>query len=743
MSDREFRESDGHARLDPHDEVIAGSYRTWRLTYVVGSKGVATGGHVRVHTDSDTDWGMPQLDDPGDEDYLSVHAPEGVRLAAVVEHVRAISLTVKGRPLEPGEKIHAVYGDTTGGGPGSRAQTFAEPRRYFWVSVDAEGEGEFVTLPDSPHVPIVGGAPVRVVALAPSAVVVGEPFPLLIRVEDKWGNPSSTYQGMVELEASGVDLPVNQYAFSPEDGGVWKLDSCSCLAVGVHRITVRDVEGELSAESNPILCVQEARPHTLYWGDPHGGQLRRAEKIPDFFRYARDVAGLDFVGYQANGHRLSTEEWALQQEAERAFYQPGRFVPLPGFEWSAETEQGGHHNVYFRRHDQPIRRHCHLPSIADQSDLDTDLPHIRDAYQAYRFSDVLITPHVGGDVADLSYHEPILEPVLEITSTHGTFEWFWMEALQRGYKMGVIGGSDGYTGRPGAEYPGNIDRRYAKGGLTALYAAALTIEGVHEALRARRAYGTTGARILIRAEGDGHMMGEEYRTRSPPEISAWVEGTAPLESVELFRGQRRIYNHPLDSPRATDRIRILWEGASSEASYSGVVWDGRLEAVEGEVALVDKLRFDSPRSYVFDVSEDGLRWHSVACGYPSGMILEAQGGAEAELRVAVRLSLISRAIYGGFRNLRFRMSYAPTERLSFSVSMGDLASGPREVTVGPLGRKVTVSLAPEPGGAKAAEFSFTDRSPRPGINPYWLRVVQTDMEMAWTSPLFVDYVATQ
>ncbi|MGH2353166.1 MAG: hypothetical protein ACRDJN_16285, partial [Chloroflexota bacterium] len=84
---------------------------------------------------------------------------------------------------------------------------------------------------------------------------------------------------------------------------------------------------------------------------------------------------------------------------------------------------------------------------------------------------------------------------------------------------------------------------------------------------------------------------------------------------------------------------------------------------------------------------------------------------------------------------------APAERLAFAVDRGELAGGPQTVEIGELGRRLTISLAPEPGGARTAEFTFTDELPLPGINAYWVRVVQTDMEMAWTSPVFVDIVA--
>jgi len=319
--------------------------------------------------------------------------------------------------------------------------------------------------------------------------------------------------------------------------------------------------------------------------------------------------------------------------------------------------------------------------------------------------------------------------VIEVSSTHGTFEWFLEDALGRGYKLGFIAGSDSYKGRPGAEYPGYVDRRFAKGGLTALYATELTLEALFEALKSRRCYGTTGARILVRVDADGHLMGEEYAASSSPRISASVAGCAPLERVELFRGLERIYSHPLSTSPSSNRVRILWEGASRKSSYSGLVWSGSLKVTGRSIASVEKVRFDTPRSRVFDMTGSGLRWHSVTCGYRSGIILELEGAAEAELELMIHTLPVTRP------------HYQLAERLAFRFGLGELVAGPKELEIGPLDRKLTISLAPEPG-TEVAQFAFTDPSPKPGINPYWLRVVQTDMEMAWTSPIFVDYVTT-
>jgi hypothetical protein len=218
-----------------------------------------------------------------------------------------------------------------------------------------------------------------------------------------------------------------------------------------------------------------------------------------------------------------------------------------------------------------------------------------------------------------------------------------------------------------------------------------------------------------------------------------VSGTAPLERVEVYRGLDLVYQHALGLRPARSRIRVLCEGASRKSSYSGVVWDGWVRARRGSLAGVGTIRFDSPRSQVSSASAGSLCWHAWSCGYPSGVAFDLEGGADARIEVLVSSSLITGARFGGHGEVvPQRMSFAPADRVRIETALGDLAKGPRIVDLGILGRKITVGLAPE-SGPEQVECSFQDPSPLPGINPYWVKVVQSDMEMAWTSPVFVDY----
>ena len=234
-------------------------------------------------------------------------------------------------------------------------------------------------------------------------------------------------------------------------------------------------------------------------------------------------------------------------------------------------------------------------------------------------------------------------------------------------------------------------------------------------------------------------MGAAYTTSAPPTITVSVTGAAPLESIELYRGLDMIYAHPIETAPDPQRVRILWQGASRMSSYSGVVWDGTATVRDGAILAADTIRFDSPRSHLQSVTEHGLKWHSVTCGYRSGVVLTLQDTERANLDLAISSALISRPRFGAFGAAGPQiLAYSPAESLSCTVTPQALAAGPQEYALGPLDRKVTVSLAPQATGPETAGFTFTDSAPQPGVNPYWVRVVQTDMEMAWSSPVFVD-----
>ena len=63
--------------------------------------------------------------------------------------------------------------------------------------------------------------------------------------------------------------------------------------------------------------------------------------------------------------------------------------------------------------------------------------------------------HIGGRYADIKMaHDARIERAVEVHSDWGTFEWLIQDALEQGYRIGILANSDGHKGRHGASHPG-------------------------------------------------------------------------------------------------------------------------------------------------------------------------------------------------------------------------------------------------------------------------------------------------
>ncbi|MEN8165616.1 MAG: DUF3604 domain-containing protein, partial [Acidobacteriota bacterium] len=156
----------------------------------------------------------------------------------------------------------------------------------------------------------------------------------------------------------------------------------------------------------------------------------------------------------------------------------------------------------------------------------------------------------GGPIATNWDYEPdpILEPVTEVASVHGSSEAedspqviyspvrgnFARDALERGYRLGFVGSGDSHDGHPGLAHLAS-----GTGGLAAIMAEQLTRESILEAIRNRGVYATNGPRILLQMAVDGRPMGSTVEPDSDgATVYIGVSGTAPIERVDLVRGGR-------------------------------------------------------------------------------------------------------------------------------------------------------------------------------------------------------------
>ncbi len=691
----------------------------WTVSFRT-SRALECGGRLALARRWPSDWGVPQANDPTAADFLTVQTVSGAPLRWWTEvvypwhpfdHVLYVEALA---PLAAGELIELRFGDVLGGSPGARTQTFIEEASPLSVRLQCGVGADWIEIA-LVEVAVEGTHAQTLVASAPSRVAVGERFQIHLRVEDLWGNPATGFDG--EFLIDGADSLGGSVRST--EGSFNRIDAMLNEA-GVHRLGVRQRDGNLAAVTNPIVCDVEPGER-LFWGDMHAQSLVGcgARSVSNYYRHARDFAGCDVGSHQANCYMVTAPEWEENESVTREMHEPGRFVPLLGVEWSALTPLGGDRNVYFPG-DQAQLRRCSHEFVADVSDLGTDLPHVGDLHANYRDQDVVIALHVGGRTTNLRWQEPAIERLIEVHSTHATSEWFMLEALERGYRMGVIAGSDGVDGRPGASHPGHMSVRNVRGGLTAFVLPELTRQALWTAMRDRRCYATTGERILLEFECDGHPYGTEYDAAEPPTIRFRVEGTAPLDTVEVWRDTHKLYDVPLEpsDPTPSNEIRIAWRGASAQGNWrqSRMVWDGQLRLDGARIINVSGYAFDTPDEGLGGWTETVVNWRSITAGDWDGVILELDPSS------------------GSAGRLNFA-----TGPLTFSVPLGELGERPFVVDATDPARTVRLQRLPTGLPSPSCAGSFVDPDPHPGCNAYWLRVLQHDGAQAWSSPVFATF----
>ena len=533
----------GRATIHPDAPVPSGSEGQWTIRYVAGPEGVGLGGGVRVIVQRY--WTEPQTEHPDEIGFVMACCDKpGVKLDVRIADrlaeggrfgtwYRRAGMPINARLMAKWGGIFVdvvegqlVEGDVVEVSYLGAAPTVAGVAYPFTVATDPDGSRSapytgYAFIDRSPELLVVANAVQRIEAFVPSTT------------EDVLASD--------QVRAVGRDRFANPCAL-PAVAQIWIQD---------HRSRVR--VGELTATSN-YSQVRKAGGLGLYWGDLHVHSWRSdgVGSLQDIYAYARDVLGLDFVGHGDHTQYMSDGDWDDIKSLTRRMNHPGRFISFPGFELSHNPRRlmpdgsfqqivpwyGDKNVYYFSEDDAPILRvsdryrsyHARFLQIAEQ----------------LRGRKAMIVPHLHAGGL-MTYYDPELVWIIEAFSAHHfdidhrdfeAFEGMWQEYLAAGCRVGLVGGSDNHNARAGQDtyFPWQTHRR--RGALMAVWAPELTREALWEAIRSRCVYATTGARIYLDVQLNGHRMGEEFSVPDalvPKEIEIEVHSTAPIEALDVLR----------------------------------------------------------------------------------------------------------------------------------------------------------------------------------------------------------------
>jgi hypothetical protein len=465
-----------------------------------------------------------------------------------------------------GDIIRIYFGHTLNGfGQGAKVTTIVPSPDFkdsFHVRFFSQGQKNNAGLPDLGRSfkgytrPVPDQEAELVIAIEPREPervrVIRHPGSTCLAVLDRFANPVAL-EKIPSATAGLFRLP-----------GIFKNPALTPTGQNTYRIDDPAAEVVSVTEQEPGIHINNAprtdrvwEDYNLYFGDihTHSGHsndcIEREKNIHspgESYLYARDVAALDFLAvtdhhqpWDVERNKIGAPLWSKLVEQAQDMDKPGVFTAFAGLEYRSSR---GDTAVVFKNY-------------PDYDKLDNpSLSEVDKWWDAMKGEDMLTIPHFHNpgrledqtwiparetvqDLPDSSYYHT--EPVLEIFSCHGSYEyegvlehhipdskssrpdrygrWF----LDQGYRYGFIANSDGHKGHPGTN------------GLTAVFARENTKEAIFEAIRNRRCYGTTNARIKLLTTLDGKLLGSELPFNvQGHELYIDVETEEPIKYVEII-----------------------------------------------------------------------------------------------------------------------------------------------------------------------------------------------------------------
>ena len=738
----------GHATLDPCGSVEAGSWQSFKLVYTAGRFGIDDTGSIKIGFRFATDFGPVQFNDPQLPGYTTAKASNGANLVLKWEFKRNIRpwsrslyIGIVKEFLAPGDTITIRFGDRCAGSPGIRMQTYCEREFEFRVLADPIATYDYVALPNSPKIAIVPGPGLRWFAILPTAVHVGAPFRLALKIDDKWGNPSDRVDRVVRLASTRkvAGLPETVTLATGAFGAV--IANLRVAEVGPVNIVVCDENGRELCRANPLRVLPELTELIHFWGDTHGqsNETLGTNAARDYFTFGRDLAHLDVMGHQGNDFQITGAFWRDLNALTAQFDAPGQFVCIPGYEWSANTALGGDRNVHYRHEGEAIHRssHAQIADAVDIVDEASDAHTARELFEKLAGKDCVVVSHVGGRYADIKFaHDGSVETAVEVHSAWGTFEWIVRDALDMGYRVGIVANSDGHKGRPGACYPGaSFFGSY--GGLTCFLARRLDRDAIFESMRRRRHYATTGnrafidlaiettsaAEVFLRDPSLGPAPSEQSQKLlmgdialvqdSEVELVVAVEGSEPIECIDIFDGLDLLETiRPYTISDLGRRVRVVYEGAEYRGRARTTNWDGSLEVSVNRIERASVINNWNLDRGIQRQNANNLDWAAVTTGNYGGIDLYLNEAASGQLSFT-------------------------TSHVAGSVAIGDLAVEPLIFAAGGLERAVKLQRLPEVMTTRRITLRRRIKIRNTGDTRLFIRVQQEDGHRMWTSPVYM------
>lgn len=289
----------------------------------------------------------------------------------------------------------------------------------------------------------------------------------------------------------------------------------------------------------------------LYFGDLHDhtdiSQCNRCgdESVDESYANMRDITRYDFAAATDHGYNINPYHWNFLAKLARANEDHPRFLTFLAEEWTSTFEEYSTEHPYgFYGHRNLIFADPYFPRWWNERNRQTPAQVWEDLRKLK--ANFIHIPHqiadTGNVPTDWNFTDETAQPVAEIFQCRGSYEYkgapreansttpegyFIQDAWKRGTVIGSIASPDHAGG-------------YGK---ACVYAPELSREAILDALRARRCYASTAAKIFLDVRVNGHLMGEKVTQPAGDKVVVEVKADCPadLDRIEVCRNNEFIH----------------------------------------------------------------------------------------------------------------------------------------------------------------------------------------------------------
>jgi len=309
--------------------------------------------------------------------------------------------------------------------------------------------------------------------------------------------------------------------------------------------------------------------YKFYFGYLHAhSELSDGEGDPeDAYIYAHLYGGLDFFALTDHAEYFDIWPWEDRWEelvsAAQAFYRPGRYVTLWGFEWS-----------------NPVYGHINVLNTADYVSAISKFP-IREFYDWLvdrpggfgRYNHPGDYDYLDCEFLHLELYPEVVPQMVGIETWNGNKNFdeyyygggwetdfsYWDEGNRQGWYLGALGAQDNHH----ADWGTLNEFR------TVVLALALTREDIIDAYRNRRFYATEDSDLYLDFRCEGYPMGSRLSgVRRVFTVRAFDKGGDSFEEVRLYRNGNLLRTRAVSG----NRIKVqFWDVSRTHPAYYYVI----------------------------------------------------------------------------------------------------------------------------------------------------------------------------